>query len=170
EPEAGDRGGAARVSERERGALRERLGELVRRRRAGSSAGAGESSPAAVRAGADAPPGSRAKPARKRRVGAHDASATGVEAFLPGGEWRHERHGSVYVHERLRSDVERRRAAWGRLPEPPPGEVELSSVRFLGLERALFLDLETCGLSSSPVFLAGTMHWNADDFVLRQYF
>jgi uncharacterized protein YprB with RNaseH-like and TPR domain len=48
--------------------------------------------------------------------------------------------------------------------------VELSSLRCLGLERALFLDLETCGLSSSPVFLAGTMHWNGDDFVLRQYF
>jgi len=46
----------------------------------------------------------------------------------------------------------------------------LSSLRFLGLERALFLDLETCGLASSPVFLAGTMHWNGEDFVLRQYF
>ena len=38
------------------------------------------------------------------------------------------------------------------------------------LEHALFLDLETCGLSSSTVFLAGTMHWNGEDFVLRQYF
>ena len=110
------------------------------------------------------------KPARKRRVGAHDPSATSVEAFLPGGEWRHERHGSVYVHERLRSDVERRRISWGRLPEPPTGELELSSLRHLGLARALFLDLETCGLSSNPVFLAGTMFWNGEDFVLRQYF
>ena len=33
-----------------------------------------------------------------------------------------------------------------------------------------FLDLETGGLASSPVFLAGTMHWNGEDFVLRQYF
>jgi uncharacterized protein YprB with RNaseH-like and TPR domain len=38
------------------------------------------------------------------------------------------------------------------------------------LSRALFLDLETGGLASSPVFLAGTMHWNGEDFVLRQYF
>jgi uncharacterized protein YprB with RNaseH-like and TPR domain len=76
----------------------------------------------------------------------------------------------VYVHERLRSTVEKRRPHWGRLPEPSPGEVELSSVRHLGLSRALFLDLETCGLSSSPVFLAGTMFWNGEDFVLRQYF
>jgi len=123
--------------------------------------------PASGTSGAEPTP---AKPGRRRRVGSHDPSATGVEAFLPGGEWRHERHGVVYVHERLRGDVERRRETWGRLPEPPPGEVELSSLRCLGLEHALFLDLETCGLSSSPVFLAGTMHWNGEDFVLRQYF
>ena len=158
------------MSERQRGALRERLGELVRRRRTGTTTGAAEPGPGAQRAAAEAVPGGRAKPTRRRRVGAHDPSATGVEAFLPGGEWRHERHGSVYVHERLRSDVERRRAHWGRLPEPPTGELELSSLRLLGLERALFLDLETCGLSSSPVFLAGTMFWNGEDFVLRQYF
>jgi uncharacterized protein YprB with RNaseH-like and TPR domain len=142
--------------------LRERLGELVRSRRAGPLRSIGGSG------STDAPP--REKPRPRRRAGSHDPSATGVEAFLPGGEWRHEQHGTVYVHERLRSDVERRRGSWGRLPEPPPGEVELSSLRWLGLERALFLDLETCGLASSPVFLAGTMHWNGGDFVLRQYF
>src|SRR5262249_44127216 len=49
-------------------------------------------------------------------------------------------------------------------------ETDLSSLRWLGLERVLFLDLETCGLSTSPVFLAGTMHWNGEDFVLRQLF
>ena len=159
-------------------ALRERLGELVRSRRAGGEPGSTDAAPAPGADAAAPEPAPRAKPdpcvarvpRRKRRAGSDDPAATGVEAFLPGGEWRHERHGTVYVHERLRSDVERRRAAWGRLPEPPPGEVELSSLRLLGLERALFLDLETCGLSSSPVFLAGTMHWNGEDFVLRQYF
>jgi uncharacterized protein YprB with RNaseH-like and TPR domain len=155
--------------------LRERLGELVRSRRAGTPPVAATGETVTTRAGASepvdpAPRKTRARPARRRRVGSHDTSATGVEAFLPGGEWRHERHGSVYVHERLRSDIERRRPTWGRLPEPPPGELELSSMRSLGLGRALFLDLETCGLSSSPVFLAGTMFWNGEDFVLRQYF
>jgi hypothetical protein len=145
---------------KERGTLRERLGELVRRRRAGSA-------PAGTPA--TEPPPTSVKRSR-RRIAATEAGATGVEAFLPGGEWRHDRHGAVYVHERLRSDVERRKAAWGRLPEPPVGEPELSSLRALGIERALFLDLETCGLASSPVFLAGTMHWNGEDFVLRQYF
>jgi uncharacterized protein YprB with RNaseH-like and TPR domain len=139
--------------------LRERLGELVRSRRKGASPASGASAPGAVEPAAT-----------RKRAGSHDPSAAGVEAFLSGGEWTDERHGAVYVHERLRSDVERRRASWGLLPEPPPGEVELSSLRCLGLERALFLDLETCGLNSSPVFLAGTMHWNGEDFVLRQYF
>jgi len=139
--------------------LRERLGELVRSRRKGASPASGAGAPAAVEPAAT-----------RKRAGSHDPLAPGVEAFLPGGEWTDERHGAVYVHERLRSDVERRRASWGLLPEPPPGEVELSSLRCLGLERALFLDLETCGLNSSPVFLAGTMHWNGEDFVLRQYF
>jgi uncharacterized protein YprB with RNaseH-like and TPR domain len=76
----------------------------------------------------------------------------------------------VFVHERLRSEIERSREHWGRLPEPPASEPDLVALRGLGLEHALFLDLETGGLSGSPVFLAGTMHWNGTDFVLRQYF
>ncbi|HKQ56609.1 MAG TPA: ribonuclease H-like domain-containing protein [Candidatus Eisenbacteria bacterium] len=96
-------------------------------------------------------------------------SEVGVEAFLPGGEW-HDDRGSVYVHERLRSDVERRRHHWGMLGEAPEKEADLRALGAVGLRHALFLDLETGGLSSSPVFLAGTMHWNGSDFVLRQYF
>ena len=145
-------------------ALRARLGELVRARRAGELTPVANDAPAA----ADAPAGPKPRGRSKRkRVPEH---AVGVEAFLPGGEWADDRGGRVYVHERLRSDVEKRRAHWGRLPEPPPGESELAAVAAMGLERVLFLDLETCGLSSNPVFLAGTMHWNGHDFVLRQYF
>jgi len=88
---------------------------------------------------------------------------------LPGGEWRGE-HGTVYVHERLRSAIERPCSHWGRLGEPPVGEIELNALAAAGLHRALFLDLETGGLAASPVFLAGTMHWNGTDFVVRQYF
>ena len=36
--------------------------------------------------------------------------------------------------------------------------------------RLLFLDLETCGLSSVPVFLVGTMQMDGEDFVIRQFF
>ena len=103
---------------------------------------------------------------RSRR--AH-GEGVGVEAFLPGGEWRDER-GAVFVHERLRSAIEKPRAHWGRLGEPPEEEPDLRALASAGLSRALFMDLETGGLASSPVFLAGTMHWNGEDFVLRQYF
>ncbi|MCE9627092.1 MAG: ribonuclease H-like domain-containing protein [Candidatus Eisenbacteria bacterium] len=170
-------------------ALRDRLGELVRQRRAGVLRPLASTADSAVAPAADAlssarddaalaaapPAPARRKRAtaasvRKKRTGSDDPAREGVEAYLPGGVWTHERHGSVYVHERLRSAVEKRKPQWGRLPEPSPGEIELSSVRHLGLSRALFLDLETCGLSSSPVFLAGTMFWNGEDFVLRQYF
>jgi uncharacterized protein YprB with RNaseH-like and TPR domain len=76
----------------------------------------------------------------------------------------------VYVHERLRSEIERPRPHWGRLEAPPPHEPELVALAAAGLEQTLFLDLETCGLATSVIFLAGTMHWSGEDFVLRQYF
>ena len=128
------------------GALKTRLGELARSRRlAGAPTGAPDT------------------------IAVANASPVGVEAFLPGGEWRNER-GAVFVHERLRSDIEKPKRHWGRLGEAPEDEPDLAALCALGLESALFLDLETGGLSSSPVFLAGTMHWNGTDFVLRQYF
>ena len=141
--------------------LRARLGELTRARR-GRAAREG-----AARA--------RRPVAAGRERCAADSSASpdrepvGVEAFLPGWEWQGSR-GSVFVHECLRSQVERRRGHWGRLGVVPPRERELAALAEAGLEHALFLDLETCGLASSTVFLAGTMHWNGSDFVLRQYF
>lgn len=175
-------------------ALRARLGELARRRRermapaeaadcappgceAAEPRGADterkasvslrsrlplRASPAAPPAGAPAPPG-------------FSAPAVGVEEFLPGGEWRDSpdftgRPGAVYVHERLRSQVEKPKPHWGRLDPPPAHEPGLLALAAAGIEQALFLDLETCGLSSSTLFLAGTMHWNGEDFVLRQYF
>lgn len=92
-----------------------------------------------------------------------------MSAFLPGGEWRDER-GAVYVHERLRSSMEQPEAHWGRLDTPPEEEADLAALAHHGLASALFLDLETGGFASSPVFLAGTMHWNGSDYVLRQYF
>jgi hypothetical protein len=119
---------------------------------------------------------------RRAAVPARDTSASspleyhgrvnggpGVEEFLPGGEWRCA-NGAVYVHERLRSEMERPARDWGLLGTPSEDEEDLAALAASGLARALFLDLETGGLASSPVFLAGTMHWNGSDFVLRQYF
>ena len=138
--------------------LRERLGELARRRR-----GAADAPPAAAN-------GAAPRRGRPRRAEGEEASPSlGVEEFLPGGEWRDAR-GAVYVHERLRSSIEKPRAHWGSLGGAPEGEPDLAALAALGLEHALFLDLETGGLASSPVFLAGTMHWSGGDFVMRQYF
>jgi len=172
--------------------LREKLGELARQRRSREAVGDGSAAPArgALGVGAASASGaaslagativaevapspaaaSRARRARRAALLSPLAPpAVGVEAYLPGGEWRDER-GAVYVHERLRSDVETRRAHWGLIETPPANEDILIALAKAGLERALFLDLETGGLASSPVFLAGTMHWNGEDFVLRQYF
>ena len=133
------------------GSLHERLGQLARAR----------SSRAEPAGGFGHPPGA---PESDRAT-----QSIGVEAFLPGGVWRNER-GTVFVHERLRSEIEKRRPHWGSVGAAPPEESDLASLCALGLEHALFLDLETGGLSASPVFLAGTMRWNGSDFVLRQYF
>ena len=141
--------------------LRDRLGELTRARRARVPH---ESGGPARRPGTPAWGGPESEPAA-----ATLSEQVGVEAFLPGGEWQGPQ-GAVFVHECLRSQVERRRGHWGRLGAPPPREVELAALAGTGLEHALFLDLETCGLASSTVFLAGTMHWNGSDFVMRQYF
>src|SRR6266850_4420317 len=138
--------------------LRQRLGELTRERR----------SRARETAADERPPQADGGP-RSAPFMAATSEAVGVEAFLPGGEW-HGPEGSVFVHECLRSQVERRLGAWDRLDWAPPRERELTALIGAGLEHALFLDLETCGLASSTVFLAGTMHWNGTDFVLRQYF
>ena len=147
------------------GPLRARLGELARARKSRMGPEAEEAGPKRAPRSAkrgEPPPG-------------FSAPAMGVEEFLPGGEWRDSpdftgRPGAVYVHERLRSGIEKRKPHWGRIESPPPQEPALVALAAHGLERALFLDLETCGLASSAVFLAGTMHWNGGDFVLRQYF
>jgi len=124
-------------------------------------------------AGGDAAAIGDAAAPRKRLYEAYEAAERvtplDVSAFLPGGEWRDER-GAVYVHERLRSSMEQPEANWGRLDTPPEEETDLAALAHHGLASALFLDLETGGFASSPVFLAGTMHWNGEDFVLRQYF
>jgi hypothetical protein len=145
------------------GELRARLGELARARRTGAVAAPFPDGVPAAESESSRGAG------RRRRESEQSPHAVGVEAYLPGGEWRDE-SGAVFVHERLRSEIERPRHDWSRLEAPPEGEPALATAHALGLSRLVFLDLETGGLSSSPVFLAGTMHWNGSDFVLRQYF
>jgi uncharacterized protein YprB with RNaseH-like and TPR domain len=148
------------------GDLKERIRSIARTRRATAASAPHVEGEAAVSVEVDREPGGVDPSFSGHPSSVHE---TGVEEFLPGGEWQG-RHGHVFVHERLRSAFEKPRRGWGSLGEPPVGEPELSAVAAMGLHRALFLDLETGGLAASPVFLAGTMHWNGSDFVLRQYF
>ncbi len=154
--------------------LKERIRSIARARRGSGVAGEAPRDVDAAAAEQTLTPGAK-RSRRKQRASLEGTdpkvaiAVVGVEEFLPGGEWQGA-HGKVYVHERLRSAIEKPKRGWGVLGEPPIGESELAAVASAGLHRVLFLDLETGGLSSSPVFLAGTMHWNGSDFVLRQYF
>lgn len=150
--------------------LRRALGALARARRAGAADEAPPPGAGADRTwGAD---GARVRMGAEPGLplpGTATVADAGVESFLPGAIWRGER-GTVYVHERLRSAIEAPQPSWGRLESPPEEDGALAALAAAGLERALFLDLETGGFASSPVFLAGLMHWNGSDFVMRQLF
>src|SRR5258706_7503117 len=91
-------------------AVRARLGELTRARRMRVPAEEGGWPPRPIApARAASEPEAAAVP-RSEHVG--------VEAFLPGGEW-HGPQGAVFVHETLRSQVERRHGHWRRLEAVP---------------------------------------------------
>ncbi|MBD3418655.1 MAG: hypothetical protein GF398_00915 [Chitinivibrionales bacterium] len=56
---------------------------------------------------------------------------------------------------------------------PSPMLEKLAAARApdaLQVEDFIFMDLETTGLGASPLFLIGTMAWEGDEFVVRQYF
>jgi len=66
-----------------------------------------------------------------------------------------------------------------RVDAPPPQTVgekcglepaELARIASSGLDRAVFLDLETTGFSSTPLFLAGLMHISGGRIRVRQFF
>ncbi len=102
-----------------------------------------------------------------------------VDEFLPGGVLKG-RHGEIYVHERLRSEVERntgrvvsryREAELNALSVKLEGKaVEFVELGKSGFSKALFLDIESTGLFNCPTFLVGTMFLSGDDFVIRQFF
>ena len=102
-----------------------------------------------------------------------DREEVGVDSYLPGGVLENA-YGRCYLHERLRSDIERPGSGWGRFGVRPSRRAflhaELEPLAERGLEGCVFFDLETGGFASSPVFLVGTMHWNGSDYVVRQYF
>ena len=114
---------------------------------------------------------------------------TSVEDILPGGIMIG-REGAVFVHERLYTELNERPMPLlkkydqiGRPPDPdaaPPRTLpeavevldppERGLFRKFGHRRMLFLDIETCGLQSNPVFLVGLCHIGDRNLVLRQIF
>jgi uncharacterized protein YprB with RNaseH-like and TPR domain len=102
-----------------------------------------------------------------------------VEEFLPGGTVRG-RHGEIYVHEKLRSEIEGntprlvsryRRAELAALTADLAGRAEeLGRLGKIGFSKVVFLDIETTGFFSCPTFLVGTMSLSGNDFVIRQFF
>ena len=120
--------------------------------------------------GGPAAPELEPRAARRREFERDDV---GVDSYLPGGVVENA-HGRCYVHERLRSEIERPRPGWGRFEVKPARRAflhaDLDPLVERGLTGAVFVDLETGGFANSPVFLAGTMHWNGSDYVVRQYF
>ena len=129
-----------------------------------------------------APRRARAKTgaARARSAGPRAAAARaeplGVETYLSGGEVLTP-HGPIFVHQRLRSEMDRYTARFLRRLDAVSRrsaklDVDEQLARLLtdGLDQALFLDLETAGLSQCPVFLAGVMTAGRSDWTLRQYF
>ena len=114
---------------------------------------------------------------------------TTIEDILPGGIMIG-REGAVFVHERLYTELNERPMPLlkkyeqiARPPDPdeaPPRTLpeavealdppERGLFRKFGHRRMLFLDIETCGLQSNPVFLVGLCHIGDRNLVLRQIF
>ena len=117
---------------------------------------------------------------------------TSIEDVLPGGVMIG-REGPCFVHERLYTELNERPMPLlrqleeiGNPPEPGPDDAraprtlpeavlaldppERGLFRRFGHRKMLFLDIETCGLQSQPVFLIGLCHIGDRNLVLRQLF
>ena len=99
--------------------------------------------------------------ARERRA-APVSTPLGIEAFLPGGEWRDAR-GAVYVHERLRSEMERPALHWGCLEAPSEDEEELLALVESGIGRAYNVSLASLPNFTLPGDLSpSARYWDRD--------
>jgi len=109
------------------------------------------------RSGIERSPGRWAKPKRGQRM-----------KVRPGPNWMLEADPDPWRWELNPETGEAFEEAETLTPEVLHDELErLLRVPF---ERVVYLDLETGGLGSSCIFLAGTMRWTGEDYVLKQYF
>jgi len=107
-------------------------------------------------------------PRRKSRVPPLERILPGEEISTTSGVcWRHERSLAQWPG----ADPTLPDRLGRRLAEPPPedmaGDTGLDAWRALGLQGAVFLDLETTGLSATPVFLAGMLMAESGGMVFR---
>lgn len=102
-----------------------------------------------------------------------------LQDAVEGEEIRHASGGAAFVVENHVSQL-------AEIREPPCGRLErmladpqsgarqwidtVSQTCRVAPEDLLFLDLETTGLGSTPLFLIGTMTWVDDGLVVRQFF
>lgn len=110
---------------------------------------------------------------------AYRRAPVSVDEFLPGGVLRG-KHGEIYVHERLRSEIERntnrivslyRQAELNAFSVKLEGRAgEFETLGRTGFSKAVFLDIESTGFFNCPTFLVGTMFLSGDDFVIKQFF
>jgi len=161
-------------------ALRQRIGAMLRAESAAGRGGFGETG---LRGGVLDPAVRRPRP--EPRV-----VPTSIEDILPGGVMIG-REGAVFVHERLYTDLNERPTPllkkYEQIARPPDVDArrvprtlpeaiealdppERGLFRKFGHRRILFLDIETCGLQSQPVFLVGLCHIGDRNLVLRQLF
>jgi uncharacterized protein YprB with RNaseH-like and TPR domain len=105
--------------------------------------------------------------------------ATPLEKILPGEEirtrsgacWRHSRPASLIPGNHGEAIVER---IAERLSADPPWDLASDSGfttwRRLGVQKGVFLDLETTGFTGTPVFLAGLLKVSQEGLTLSLYF
>jgi len=101
-----------------------------------------------------------------------------LEHAVPGVELHVPRRGRAYLVEERPAEsaeefcklCERFRRALEHPGSQRRGELaELCPPHGPAPSELLFLDLETTGLGSTPLFLVGTMQWEGGEFVVRQY-
>jgi uncharacterized protein YprB with RNaseH-like and TPR domain len=117
--------------------------------------------------------------ALQEKEGIPTGSFVSVDEYLPGGVYEG-RSGQIYIHEKLRSEVEKNTGRIVSLYEQAEQNVltaglegragELEVLGKMGFSKVVFLDIESTGLFNCPTFLVGLMFLSGDDFVIRQLF
>jgi uncharacterized protein YprB with RNaseH-like and TPR domain len=139
-----------------------------------SAASGAAATPEPVHYGRDIP---RAQPRRRKKSPVAESEVV-LEDALTGTEACHPERGRFYLLTTAVDTVESGASLNQRFPamladaesglcERVARTIDPSGVR---IQDIVFMDIETTGLSSSPLFLIGIMVWGTDGFEVHQYF